>query len=54
MTGTTTARRLEVIGPRLDELLRGSLGKFRFDDLIQLAIRAGLDVRVQIEPAVTG
>ena len=47
------ASRLEVTGPRLDELLRGSLGKFSVDDLIQLATRAGLDVRVQIEPAVT-
>jgi predicted XRE-type DNA-binding protein len=54
MTRATAARRLELTGPRLDELLRGSLGKFSFDDLIQLATRAGLDVRMQIEPAVTG
>ena len=54
MTRAAVARRLELTGPRLDELLRGSLGKFSFDDLIQLATRAGLDVRMQIEPAVTG
>ena len=51
MTRAAAARRLELTRPRLEELLRGSLGKFSFDDLIQLASRADLDVRVQIEPA---
>lgn len=54
MTGAAVARRLELTGPRLDELLRGSFSKFSFNDLIQLAIRADLNVRVQIEPAVRG
>lgn len=42
------AQRLEVTRPRLDDLTRGRIAKFSFDDLIGLATRVGLDVRVQI------
>jgi len=46
----TAARRLELTRPRLTDLLRGKIDTFDCDDLIQLATRAGLDVRVQIMP----
>ncbi|MHB8284394.1 MAG: helix-turn-helix domain-containing protein [Caulobacteraceae bacterium] len=45
------ARRLDVTQPRLNDLLRGRIGKFSLDALIMLAERAGLSVRVQIEQA---
>ncbi len=45
------ARRLDVTQPRLNDLLRGRIGKFSLDALIMLAERAGLTVRVQIEQA---
>ena len=31
---------------RLDELLRGSVGRFSIDELLELAVRASLDIRV--------
>ncbi len=45
------ARRLDVTQPRLNELLRGQVGRFSLDALILLTERAGLSVRVQIERA---
>ena len=47
------ARRLRVTRPRLGELLHGRMGRFSFDELVQLAIQAGLEVRVQVQ-AVAG
>jgi predicted XRE-type DNA-binding protein len=48
------AERLAVTRPRLGDLLRGRIGKFSLDALIELAVRAGLEVRVQASPtAVT-
>lgn len=44
------ARRLGVTGPRLDDLLGGRIGRFTLDDLLALASRAGLDVRVSVVP----
>lgn len=51
LTQAEAARRLEVTQPRLNDLLRGRIGKFSLDALILLAERAGLSVRVQIEQA---
>ncbi len=51
VTQAEAARRLEVTQPRLNDLLRGRIGNFSLDALILLAERAGLSVRVQIEPA---
>ena len=45
------ASRLDVTGPRLDDLLRGRIARFTVDDLTVLAARAGLVVRMQIEAA---
>ena len=49
LTQAEAARRLDVTQPRLNDLLRGRIAGFSLDDLILLAERAGLSVRVQIE-----
>ncbi len=51
LTQVEAAGRLEVTQPRLNDLLRGRVGKFSLDALILLAERAGLSVRMQIERA---
>ena len=51
LTQVEAAGRLEMTQPRLNDLLRGRVGKFSVDALILLAERAGLSVRVQIERA---
>ncbi len=51
VTRVVAAQHLDLTRPRLDELLRGSVGQFSIDELIGLATRAGLDVRVQAQPA---
>jgi predicted XRE-type DNA-binding protein len=48
MTQTDAARRLGVTQPRLNELLRGRVGKFSLDALVALAARAGLAVHLEI------
>jgi predicted XRE-type DNA-binding protein len=48
LTQVEAARRLEVTQPRLNDLLRGRIGKFSLDALILLAGRAGLEVRMEI------
>lgn len=53
VTRAVAAQHLDLTRPRLDELLRGSVGRFSIGELIELAIRAGLDVRVQAQPART-
>jgi len=52
MTQATAARRLDVTRPRLDDLVCGRISTFSFDGLIQLATQAGLEVRLQVQPAV--
>lgn len=49
LTPVEAARRLDVTQPRLDDLLRGRVGRFGLDALILLATRAGLSVRVQVD-----
>lgn len=48
LSQTEAARRLGVTQPRLDDLLRGRIGKFSLDALVALAARAGLAVRMEI------
>jgi predicted XRE-type DNA-binding protein len=45
---TDAARRLGVTQPRLNDLLRGRVGKFSLDALVALAARAGLAVHLEI------
>lgn len=51
LTQAEAAQRLDVTQPRLNDLLRGRIARFSLDALILLAERAGLSVRVRIEPA---
>jgi predicted XRE-type DNA-binding protein len=48
MTQMDAARRLGVTQPRLNDLLRGRVGKFSLDALVALAARAGLAVHLEI------
>ena len=42
-----SAVRLAVTPARLDDLMRGRIDRFSLDDLVALAERAGLSVRIQ-------
>jgi predicted XRE-type DNA-binding protein len=48
MTQAEAARRLGVTQPRLNDLLRSKIDKFSLDMLINLAIHAGISVRLDI------
>lgn len=48
MTQAEAAQQLGVTQPRLNDLLRGRIGKFSLDALVVLADRAKLDVQMQI------
>jgi predicted XRE-type DNA-binding protein len=51
VTQTEAARRLGVTQPRLNDLLRGRVGKFSLDALVALAARVGLAVHLEISRA---
>lgn len=51
VTQTEAASRLGVTQPRLNDLLRGRVGKFSLDALVALAARAGLAVHLDIQSA---
>jgi predicted XRE-type DNA-binding protein len=42
------AKRLGLTQPRLNDLVRGRITKFSLDALMNLAVRAGLAVRVEV------
>jgi predicted XRE-type DNA-binding protein len=48
LTQAEAAKRLAVTQPRLNDLLRGRIGKFSLDALVGLATQAGLDLRIEI------
>ena len=48
LTQAEAAKRLAVSQPRLNDLLRGRVGKFSLDALVGLATRAGLSLRIEI------
>jgi predicted XRE-type DNA-binding protein len=48
VTQTEAANRLGVTQPRLNDLLRGRVGKFSLDALVALAARAGLAMHLEI------
>ncbi len=50
-TQTEAAARLGVTQPRLSDLMRGRVGKFSLDALVELAGRAGLVVRMDVNRA---
>jgi predicted XRE-type DNA-binding protein len=51
LTQAQAAKRLKITQPRLNDLMRGRIGKFSLDALIVLAERSGLSVRMAIAPA---
>ncbi len=48
VTQKEAAARLGISQPRLNDLLKGRIGKFSLDALVDLATHAGLSVRVKI------
>jgi len=48
VTQAEAARRLRVTQPRLNDLLRGRIGRFSLDALVSLAARAGLGLHIEI------
>lgn len=51
VTQAVAARRLGITQPRLNDLLRGKIVNFSVDTLIDLAAKAGLSVRININRA---
>ena len=51
LTQAKVAKRLGVSQPRLNDLLKGRIGKFSLDALMNLAVAAGLRVTVRVERA---
>lgn len=49
VTQREAARRLGITQPRLNDLLKGRFNKFSLGALFDLAMRAGLDVKLTIE-----
>jgi len=48
VTQAAAAKRLHISQPRLNDLLRGKIGKFSLDALIDLATHAGLSVSLKV------
>lgn len=48
VTQVEAARRLGIKQPRLNLLLKGRMDRFSLDTLMELAIRAGIEVKVEI------
>ena len=52
MPQETAATRLGITRPRLNDLLRGKMGKFSLDALVTLTAAAGLELQIRVlEPA---
>ena len=51
MPQEAAAARLGITRPRLNDLLRGKLGKFSLDALVNLATAAGLTLEIRIADA---
>ncbi|MGH6893362.1 MAG: helix-turn-helix domain-containing protein [Dongiaceae bacterium] len=50
ITRSEAAKRLKIAQPRLNDLLKGRFNKFSLGALFDLATRAGLKVRLSIDP----
>jgi predicted XRE-type DNA-binding protein len=48
VTQAEAAQRLQITQPRLNDLLRGRIGKFSLDALVTLSARAGLSPRIDL------
>ena len=51
MTQAAAARALGLTQPRLNALLKGKIGQFSLDALVNIAARAGLNVRLVVKKA---
>lgn len=51
VTQASAAKRLGITRPRLNDLLRGKLGKFSIDALVNLTATAGLVLEIRIKEA---
>jgi len=51
LTRVQAAKRLGISQPRLNALLKGRIGEFSLDALVNIANRAGLNVRLVIRKA---
>lgn len=51
MSQEAAAARLGITRPRLNDLLRGKLGKFSLDALVNLATQSGLTLEIRIVEA---
>jgi len=51
LTQAQAAKRLGIAQPRLNALLKGRIGQFSLDALVNIATRAGLNVRLVIRKA---
>lgn len=51
LTQAAAAKALGITQPRLNALLKGKIGQFSLDALVNIAHRAGLDVRLVIRKA---
>lgn len=45
------AQKLGILQPRLNELLKGKLGNFSLDSLVELSLKSGLDVFIETKRA---
>ena len=50
-TQVAAAQRLGITQPRLNDLMRGRIDRFSLDALVNLAAKAGLVIRLEIEAA---
>jgi len=51
MTQAAAAKALGLTQPRLNALLKGKIGQFSLDTLVNIASRAGLNVRLVVKKA---
>ena len=51
LTQAQAAKRLGLTAPRFNALLKGKIGLFSLDALVNLATRAGMSVRLQVKKA---
>jgi len=51
MTQAAAAKALDLTQPRLNALLKGKIGQFSLDALVNIASRAGLNVRLVVKKA---
>jgi len=51
VTQAEAAKRLGVTQPRINDLLKGKMSNFSLDKLIDLSLRAGLSVQLEINKA---